>query len=997
MVLRLCFTAMVGLLLSATTLLSQDQFEMSRLVKLGGELQKQGRFVEAIDTYNRAGEIALNVFGPNHKYTATLYALSGGIYRQLGRFPEAEQKLEKSLAAYEKGSDPDLISEAFNNLGAVKYELGKYDDALSLYQRALKSMETTLGPDAPGTSVARMNLAGTYERLGQSALAQPLYIRSVNSLERVRDDQPARLGDALANLANFYLGQGEMSRAVPLVQRAVVLKQKQYGEQHFEVARTMNNLGAIYSKMAQYDKAEDTLKKTLQILEKTLGPDHVDVARGLTNLAEVEKKQKRFDQAEIHYNRALKIRETALGPDHLDVATTLEHLGSFYQRAARYPEATAAAEQALKIRREKLGNDQLPVAYCLSSLATIALCQNKSLEAEDLFKQALQIRQQRLPAHHNELAESNALLGWVYANTGRLDLSLESFDKSRRGIRGYVEQVLSVLSEPEQITFLKNVDQQLYHAALSSAYLQKTQKSIDTSATWVINSKGAAQQILAQKALVSRDATNPVLANISQNLVAVRKQLATFALAGFQTADQKARRQKMDELSRREAEIARQMDQIGGRLVLKGEFVELDAVRKNIADDAALIEITRFRVNDFRDPVRETFPERYVAWIIPPAGEEQVKFIDLGPVEPIDELIFRLREKLTNSLTEIRESGETDAEQELKKSMEPLARLILEPIVAGLGDKQKVYLSPDSNLWIVPWCAMSLSDGKYAVEKFDFRFVISGRDLIPPERKAGAVSRPILFADPNYDLTPTEVQAATQELFKRVVETGPVHAIPATLNRLGQMIRLPGTQKEAKAILPKIELLANTEAYLYSDKWALEAVFKSLQKPQILVLSTHGFFLEAALDKDSTESANPLLRCGLLLAGCNKPSTLMGDGIEDGILTGLEIVATDLRDTDLVVLSACETGLGQVQNGEGVAGLRQAFQLAGARTVVATLWQIPDSQTSDLMTDFFSQLSGGVDHSAALRNAQLKMIAARRERDGSAHPYFWGAFTITGR
>jgi len=997
MILRFCLMTILGLLLPAMTLLAQDQAEMGRLVGVGQKLQKEGRFIEAVGTYNRAGEIALKVFGPNHKYTATLHALSGGIYRELGRYPEAEQKLEKALVAYEQGSNPDLIAEAFNNLGAVKYEVGKYDEALNLYQRALKSMESSLGPDAPGTAVARSNLAGTYARLGQVALAEPLYVRSVNTLESYRDEQPAQLGDALANHANFYLSQGEMSRAVPLVQRAVLLKQKQYGEQHFEVARTLNNLGAIYSKMGQYDKAEETLHQTLQILEKTLGPDHADVARALTNLAEVEKKLKKFDRAEVDYKRGLQIREAALGPDHLDVATSLEHLSTFYQLVARYPEATAAAERSLKIRRQKLGNDQIPVAYCLSSLASISLCQKKNSEAEELYNQALQIRQKHLPAHHSELAESNASLGWVYATTGRMDQSLEAFDKSRRGNRGYVEQVLSVLSEPEQITFLKNVDQVVYHIALSSAYSQKSQKAIDTSATWVLNSKGIAQEILAQKALVSRDATDPLIATVSQTLVAIRKQLATLALAGFQTADERARRQKMEELSQREAEIARQMDQVGGRLVLKGEFVELDAIRKNIADDAALVEITRFRVHDFRDPLREEFPERYVAWIIPPLGEANVKFVDLGPVEPIDALIFSIREKLATSLKEIRESGEDEAEQDLKKSMQPLAKLVLEPLLADLGDIQKVYLSPDSNLWIVPWSAMPLADGKYAVEKFDFRFLISGRDLIPSERKKGTASRPMLFANPNYDLTPAEVQAATQELFKRTVESGPIHAIPATLNRLGQVARLPGTQIEAMAIQPKIEALANTQAYLYSDKWALEAVFKSMRQPQIVVLSTHGFFLETDVDKNATESANPLLRCGLLLAGCNKPSAIMGDGIEDGILTGLEIVATDLRNTDLVVLSACETGLGQVQNGEGVAGLRQAFQLAGARAVVATLWQIPDRETSQLMTDFFSQLSEGTDQSAALRNAQLKMMTVRRNRDGSAHPFFWAAFTITGR
>lgn len=992
-----CFAG-IAILAMAAYSLADDKAEMGRLVGVGQNLQKQGKFKEAIDVYDRAAVICLREFGPKHKFTATLSSMSGGLYRQLGQYPEAETRLQTALTAYEQGTDPQLIAEAVNNLAAVKYELGKYEEALALHLRGVKMMETSFGPNSPSTAVSRGNLAGVYSSLSQDSLALPLYLQSVKTLEAHSATHGGQLADSLANLANMYLKQGEMARAVPLVQRAIAIKEQAYGPNHFEVARTLNNLGSMYIQMGQYEKAEEVMNRTLVILEATLGSNHADVARALTNLAAAQKRLKKYEPSEANYLRALKIRETALGADHLDVAITLEHLGSLYQSLKRFPEAITYAERALELRRKKLGESETPVAYSLASLAGIQMMQGKFNEAEVLIRDAIQIRTAKLAPGNPTISESYATLGAIDAATGRFDQSVRDFDQSRRSIRTYVAQSLSVLSEPEQIAFLKNVDRTSFNGALSAAYYSGNQRAHDSSAAWVLNSKGVAQEVLGQRALIGRDSTNPLLAVVSRTLIGIRKQLASLSLVGFEIGNDASRRKKMDDLADREAKAARQMAQDAGRPVLRADFVSIDQVRRNIPDDAVLVEIVRFGLTQFK-VFEEDFPERYVAWIIPPAGEAQVRFIDLGPAETIDEAITAARTKLTQSPESIRESGEPEAELEMKTALQPLSKLVLEPLLASLGTSETIYLSPDAGLWIVPWSALPLPDGRYAVERYDIRYLISGRDLIPPEGKPLEATPPVLFADPNYDLTPAEVQVATQELFKRPISVGPVHAIPSGNNRLGKSPRLPGTKREASLIQPKIENLANTKATLYSDKSALEAMFKRLQRPQILVVSTHGFFRETSDEGASgiAESANPLLRCGLLLAGCNKPADVTAEDVEDGILTGLEIIGTDLRGTDLVVLSACETGLGEVRNGEGVSGLRQAFQLAGARSVVATLWQIPDRETSQLMTDFFSQLADGVDRSAALREAQLKMIAARRERNEAAHPFFWAAFTLTGR
>ena len=988
---------LVGLLWTGRFANAQDQAELGRLVGQADGLQKQERFVEAIATYDRALELCVRLYGPNHEFTGVLNAVTGQLHQQLGQYAEAEKRLARALAVYELGTARDLISEGINNLAGVKCQLGKYDEALALHRRSVKLFESTFGEGSVEVAVGRSNLAAVLDELGQTTEAETLLYKSLKTLEAQQPTQTGQLAGSLNNLAKLYAAQSEMTRAEPFAQRVVLLAEQQYGLQHFEVAVPLNNLAAMHSQMGQFAKAEQELERAITILEAKFGPNHASVAPPLTNLALAKLKLDKKNEVEALYLRALKIKEGTLGKDHPNVATTWEHLCNFYADERRFDESEAAAQRGLQIRREKFGADHPSVSYSLSVLARLRLIQNQKADAEDLYIQARTIREAKLSANHPHLSETNASLGWIYISDKRFDLALAAFDKSRRGLPRYIEQTLSVLSEPEQILFLKEFDRPLYHTALSAAFAQRDQQSTDFSAAWVLNSKGIAQQVLAQRALVNRDATNPAVKLISEALVAIRKLLASLSLVSAESADDAARRKRIEELTQREAEIARQMNAAGGRPVSRG-FVELDRVRRNIADDAVLVEIVRFQLHDFVDPVQKEFPERYVAWIIPPVGDRQVRLVDLGPAEPIDAAISTARAGLTKSLEQIRESGEQEAEAELRLGLQPLATLVFEPLLEGLGDCQKLYLSPDAGLWLVPWSAMPLADGKYAVERFDIRYLISGRDLLPAEGKPVASTQPILMADPNYDLSPAEIQAATQQLFKGRVTGGPVRATPAGQNRLGQAPRLPGTKTEAQAIQPKIESFANAKAILYTDQWALEAVFKKLPHPQILVLSTHGFFRELPTDGTaSTESSNPLLRCGLLFAGCNKPSNDSAADIEDGILTGLEIVGTDLRGTDLVVLSACETGLGEIRSGEGVAGLRQAFQLAGAKSVVATLWQIPDRETARLMTEFFSQLAEGVDRSAALREAQLKIITSRRERNEAAHPFFWAAFTITGQ
>jgi CHAT domain-containing protein len=297
-----------------------------------------------------------------------------------------------------------------------------------------------------------------------------------------------------------------------------------------------------------------------------------------------------------------------------------------------------------------------------------------------------------------------------------------------------------------------------------------------------------------------------------------------------------------------------------------------------------------------------------------------------------------------------------------------LSKQLLEPLREHLSEYENWMIAPDGLTWLLPFSALLLDDSTYVVERHTVSYLMSGRDLLEPSSEA-ETSGPLVAAAPNYNkgLLPDSPQ---NEPF------GP----------------LPGTEKEVKLITPLIKHLAGGPPQIFTGDEATEMAVKAAQRPETLVLSTHAFFLPAP----PRSGINPLLRCGLAFAGANDPKRREQED-NDGVLTGMEVLGIDLRGTELVILSACQTGMGELANAEGVSGLRQAFHLAGAENVASTLWSIPDIETADLMQSFFARRAMGDDNALALRNAQIDVIQNRRSKHTEAHPVYWAAFTLTKR
>ncbi|HEY9284886.1 MAG TPA: CHAT domain-containing protein, partial [Pyrinomonadaceae bacterium] len=340
--------------------------------------------------------------------------------------------------------------------------------------------------------------------------------------------------------------------------------------------------------------------------------------------------------------------------------------------------------------------------------------------------------------------------------------------------------------------------------------------------------------------------------------------------------------------------------------------------------------------------------------------------------------------------------------------------LIMRPVRKELGDTRRLFLSPDGALNLIPFGALVDERERHLVEDYSITYLTSGRDLLRLSAKAESRQGALVLADPTFDLGAPRADAAQNT-------NAPAAQGRRSLDFAGALFsRLPGTEGEARALgatVPGVKVLTGAQAS--------EGALKAVSGPSVLHVATHGFFLpdrpraDVALTRGTVAGdaapagENPLLRSGLALAGANTGRAADG---EDGVLTALEAAGLDLWGTKLVVLSACETGVGQVENGEGVYGLRRALVLAGAESQVMSLWQVSDDATRDLMIDYYKRLQAGEGRTEALRQVQLSMLrSGAREAAGAqrglagqagqqppptagdrSHPFYWASFIQSG-
>jgi CHAT domain-containing protein/Tfp pilus assembly protein PilF len=826
--------------------------------------------------------------------------------------------------------------------------LGRNDDALVTAKKMLAQIQG-------GSPIDRRLLAIAHDRLGMVHQTKRDDDRAANdhrlaleTNQSIGKKDSIEWADAATNLAQVLTRQNQLVEARDLSVSALDIYRRLAGIQSPKIATALNNLGLLQVQMGEKDAAEKNLVDALAVYRKLYGDDHPELASSHSSLALLyASRPNKEDLAKQHYQDALRLASKHFGDEHPTTATIQNNLGNWYLDQGNLDEAEQLLRASLKYRLSHLGLDHPSTSLTRHNLATLLAIRGQWDEAVSMLEQSVKVFQAEGGSSIAMAANSKAYLGTFAAINQKPEQAIADFDDARRLATDYVWNTLSQLDTDQQQKLLAQPFTSTLHSALTLASrFPDSQPVLAATAKWLANGKGIAEEALAR-------------GRSKEPLAAM-------------------------------------------------EFVSIESIQESIPKSAVLVDIIRQDIVNFdATKYAELFTEpHYVAWIIPNEGD--IHRQDLGPAADIDKLVDAMRREteLSGGIEgRIAEVGEIAATNQWIKTAFPLTQSVWNPIAKLMPAKtNQVILSPDSSLWLVPWTALPLSDNdtkesdtdntqaRFVIEDFVVSTVTSGRSLVQSSNAyTGKRSTPAVFSDPNFDQNANEKRQSFFDIFRRSPSSDGTRSVVARSLKM-RATPLPGTALETAAITPSLTKWLDGQAPTnYQGRFAMESVAKKLRNPASVVFATHGFFLDS---ERLSGSADPLDRCGLLLAGCNDPASIIDE--DDGVLLGSEITLIPLQGTSLVVLSACETGIGKVEDGNGVAGLRRAFHLAGAINVASTLWQIPDFDTAKLMREFFASLAEGTDMSRSLQAAQVQRIESRRTRHGAAHPYFWAGFVLSG-
>lgn len=907
------------------------------------------------------------------------------------RYPrDAAGRYELRTSEMRPASDHDRAVYQAHKLGteALKLtEAGKYDEAIRITQRAMELGEGALGFNDPYVGYLAMRMGFLQRTKGDYAQAEPMLRRAIDINEKALGKDHPQTALSLDYLGLVYSSKGDFAKAEEYIQQALSINERTLGPEHPAVANCLMQISLFRQKRGDFETALQQLQRAKAIADKTLQPDDFLAIALIGNLGNLYLDQDNYDRAEPLTERALQLVEKKYGPDNPRLVVPLRNLGSIARGKKQYTRALEFFGRAEALQEKALGSRHPDTASLLLNIGNVYKEQGDYAKALELYQRALGILETAAGPYHELTLMSLANIANTYSAQGDETRAVEYQLRVDQVAEKQIELNLATGSERQKLAFSDWMSERTDRTI--SLHVQRfptDHEACKLAALAVLRRKGRVLDAMSGSLTALRQHIQPEDQKLIDELASSATELARIALNGPGKTAAAEYEKQLRSLEERREQLEAEISRSSAGYYERTGATTLAAIEAAIPADGALIELAVYR------PFNPTIPDdgfapygepRYVAYVLRHEGEIQWK--DLGPVANMDAAVGALRQAL-------RDPQRTDVRRLARVADEH----VMQPFRALINNAARLLISADGALNLLPFEALVDEQGRYMAERYSISYLTSGRDLLRMQVARTSKSEPLVLANPLFGEPVTRLAKVNAGNIPPVVTATRRRRSVTTGQDLEGVYFAPldGTAQEARsiqALFPEAHVLTGTKA----TKSALQGV----AAPQILHIATHGFFLQdAGIVPSRTNGTravsagikvqNPLLRSGLALSGAN----LNKGENPSGILTALEASNLNLWGTKLVTLSACDTGVGEVRNGEGVFGLRRSFFLAGAETLVMSLWPVSDYVTREMMTSYYSGLKRGLGRGEALRQAQLAMLRHK----GREHPFYWASFIQSG-
>ena len=894
-------------------------------------------YLKAEQYYIKTAEICKNIYGENNLYYVGTLANLAMVYNRRAEYSKAELLYQNYRSFLERsGDNGEKLLGALNALGNLYVNMGDYNSAEPCFIKAIDLAKTTLGEDHPYYIGFVSNLGNLYRMMGQYSRAESYFLQAIQIAVTIYSENHPNYAMILGAYAQLFRDMGDYSKAETHFQKAVEIFRNSLGEQSHSYALTLNNLGVVFWKEGNPDLARKYYSRAAEILKEIFGENHPEYAHSVNNIGVTYEMQGDYENAKKYYLQALNVRKFLLGEEHADYACSLHNMGSIYEHLEDYSTAEKYYIDAIKIREKAQEYDSNSITF-LADLCGLYVKQRKYNIAEPYFMRIDSIDKNRYTQSLDFMTEKQRELYW---NTIK-----------DRFIKTYPDYTYRYYPQHPSISSF-GYDNELFTKGLLLNSTNAISLSIHSSGDSLLIDNFNRLKTLKGRivALQEKNPQSPSIAFYQNQADSLEKEI-TKSSAAY-----------------RENQAMWHITWDSVRNHLKKGQVTIEYMVAPLNEDSTMYCALLLRQNSNYPELIPLFEEKEVQTLISASTENQIY----------------------NS----------------NAAGQQISSLVWSKVQPYIKKGETIYFAPAGLLHQLAIEALPFDSTHTMSDVYNIVRLSSTREIVL-NKSSDNHTTATLYGGIQYNMEAEELLAESESysaknlLASRSIESD-------TLNR-GSVKYLAGTKKEVENINRMLQD-NHLQVQLFTSTAANEESFKALSgtHQNILHVATHGFFWSDSIaqkkdffaermmrmgdDAPAKKVIDPLNRCGLLFAGANLAlqghSNELPEGVQDGILTAKEISLLDLRDADLVVLSACETGKGEI-TGDGVFGLQRAFKQAGVQTIIMSLWPVNDAATQMLMTEFYRNwITTHQSKREAFRNAQNAVRAQYKE------PVYWAGFVM---